>query len=312
MSSTRLVLALFVCMLISIPSFAETKKPTAPAPAGVASDGTVKGALTINGQKFPLTHVYGRKREAWPSDAKVLKADNVDELSCGIIDLIFTNMALSETTIASILQNEYQGSDKIRGVRFVIDAAGNKEWEKMFLLDSGAIVGYGVTQTNSEITGGARFTGNVACKNEEVTQVRMFDLSFDTGVKVQYWRTETETSERIPEDRLTEEFLKMLPGEWTIERWLTLSCTTVNGTLVVDERTSPHAFHGIFHITLSTGDEVEEEGTISLSGGKLRFQGTRWNVPETVWLRDPLDLELWENLMVGRTTTDWVVLRKNL
>ena len=313
MSSTRrsrsFFLALFVCALLSVPCSAETPKPAPPSPEGVASDGTVTGALTVNGEKFALTHVYGRKREAWPADAKALGLDSVDELSCGIVDLIFANTALSEATITSILQNEYRGSETIRGVRFVIDGAGQK-WEKMFLLDSGAVVGYGVTQTNGEIEGGGRFKGKMACKNEEVTQVRMFDISFDTGVKVQYSRTETETSERIPESRLTQEFLKALPGEWKIVRWVGLSCTTASGRLVVGERSSPRAFQGTFYITLSSGEEVEEEGIISLSGTKVHFESVRVNVPETVWRRDDLDLELWQDLMVANTEMDYVVLRK--
>ena len=297
-------LALFLCALISVEAL----------PADVASDGTVKGTLTLNGEKFPLTHVYGRKREAWPADAKVLNVESVEELSCGIVDLIFVNTALSEGTIASILQNEYKGSEKIRGVRFVIDGTGKGKWEKMFLLDSGAVVGYGVTQTSGEMEGGRRFTGKMSCKNEEVTQVRMFDFSFDTGVKVQYSRTEAETVARVPESRLAEEFLKALPGEWQIVRWLGVGCSTVSGKLVVGERNSPRAFQGTFYITLSSGVELEEEVTISVSGTKGHFAGGKVSVPATVWGRDVLDLELWENLMAGNNATDteFVVLRKNL
>ena len=309
MSSRSFFLALSVCVSVSVPSFAD--KPARPPLPLVKGDGTVTGALTVNGQKFPLTHVYGRKREAWPADAKVLSVDSVDELSCGIIDLIFTNMALPEVTIASILQNEYRGSDKIRGVRFVIDGSGKGKMEKMFLLDSGAVVGFGMTQSSGEIAGGRRFTGKMSCKNEEVTQVRMFDLTFETGVKVQYSRTETENAERVPQSRLKQEFLKVLPGEWTIERWLGLGCTTAKGTLVVGERSSPHAFDGKFHITLSSGEEVEEDVTISISGAKVHFEGGKVSVPESVWMRDVFDLELWQNLMVGDNTTDFVVLRKN-
>src|SRR5262245_19066555 len=101
-----LALSLLVCALAGVPLRAESSK-------GVASDGTVTGALTINGNKFTLTHIYGRKREAWPADAKVLGVKSVDELSCGIFELIATNAALPETTIAGILQSEYRGSDKI-------------------------------------------------------------------------------------------------------------------------------------------------------------------------------------------------------
>jgi hypothetical protein len=298
----------FLALFISLAAAAaETKKPT-----GVASDGTVTGTLTINGQKFPLTHVYGRKREAWPADAKVLDVDAA-ELSCGIVDVIFANAALSEATIASILEHEYNGSEKIRGVRFVIDGSGKHDWETMFLLESGAVKGYGVTQSSGEITGGRRFTGKVSCKNEEVTQVRMFDLTFDTGVKAQYSRTETENAERIPDSRVAEEFLKALPGEWTIERWVGLGCLTASGTLTVEERISPRAFRGMFSITLSSGEKVEEDVTVSLTDTKVHFEGGKVRGADGVWGRDVLDFELWQNLLVGgNSSTDFVVLRKNV
>jgi hypothetical protein len=97
MSSTRRLfpLALLVLAFVSVGIHAQTKKNTRPSPPTVPTDGTVTGALTINGEKFPLTHVYGRKREAWPADAKELEAENVENLSCGIVELIFTNMPLT-------------------------------------------------------------------------------------------------------------------------------------------------------------------------------------------------------------------------
>lgn len=296
--SVGLFLVLFVCIGAGVPLQAEP------------SDGTVTGELTINGTKFPLTHVYGRKREAWPADVKVLGADDIEELSCGIVDLIFTNTALSEETIASILQNEYQGSDKVRGIRFVVDGSGKYKWETLFLLESGAVKGFGITQSSGSMTGGRRYAGKVSLKNEQVTQVRMFDVSFDTAVTAQYSRTETEGAVRVPEGRFKDEFLKVLPGEWTIERWVGLGCTSAGGTLVVGERSSPSAFEGRFLITTSKGDEIEEEVTISAVGGRVHVEGGKVSVPESIWMRDVFDLELWEGLMVGSTATDYVVLRK--
>jgi len=291
-------LVLLACAVLTVPLEAETP-------------GTVTGTLTLNGTKYPLTHIYGRKREAWPTDAKALDAENVGELPCGIVDLIMTNTALSEATIASILQNDYHGSEKVRGVRLVIDGTGKYKYESMFLLESGVVKGFGMTQSNGEITGGRRFTGKLSLKNEEVTQVRMYDLSFDTPVKVQYTRTETENAKKVPDGSLAEEFLKMLPGEWNIERWLGLGCLTASGTLKVGERISPRAFRAVFYITTSNGDEIEEDAEISISGTKVHVEGGKIRGPENVWLRDVLDFELWENLMVGSTDTDFVVLRKN-
>ncbi len=316
MSSRRpswsLFLVLLVYALATNPLRAQSKKAAGAAPAaGLASEGKVEGTLTLNGTKFPLTHIYGRKREAWPADAKILGVDSVDELSCGIFELIATNGPLSEATIASILQHEYRGSEKIRGVRVVIDTAGQK-WEPMYLLENGAVKPYGVTQTSGEISGGQRFAGKIASKNEEVTQVRVIDFSFDTPVQLQFSRLETETIERIPDARFKEEFLRMLPGEWKIERWLGLGCTTATGTLVVGERTSPGAFQGMFSITTSKGDELEEDVTISTSGTKVHFEGGKVSVPENIWGRDVLDLELWQDLLIGTNAsgTEFMVFRK--
>lgn len=302
--SRALSLALLVCTVVGVPLRAEPRKQV------IASKDTVTGTLTVNGKKFTLAHIYGRKREAWPADAKLLDVDEGEELSCGIVELILSNEALSEKTLASILQNEYQGSDRIRGLRFVVDGSGKYKWATQFLLESGAVTGYGMTQTSGSITSGRRYVGEVACKNEEVTQVRTFEVSFDTGVTVQYSRTETETAERIPESAFTAEFLKILPGEWTIERWLGLGCTNASGTLTVGERSSPHAFQGKFHITTSNGVDIEEEVSISTAGTKVHVEGGRLSVPESIWMRDVFDLELWRDLMIGNNETDFLVLRK--
>ena len=305
MSSKRPSRFLFLVLLVC------TLAPAAAAPSGLASDGTVTGTLTLNGTKHTLTHIYGRKREAWPADAKILGVDSVDDLSCGIFELIATNGPLSEATLASILQHEYRGSEKIRGVRLVIDTAGQR-WEPMYLLETGAVKPYGMTQTSGELSGGARWTGKVASKNEEVTQVRMIDMSFDTAVKLQFARLETENAERIPDARFKEEFLRMLPGEWKIERWVGIGCTTATGTLVVGERISPGAFKGMFTITTSKGDELEEDVTISTTGTKVHFEGGKVSVPENIWGRDVLDLELWQDLLIGTNTsgTEFMVFRK--
>jgi hypothetical protein len=298
MSSKCRALVLFL-LILAVPLYAETRK--------VPSDGTVTGTLTVNGTKFPLTHVYARKREAWPDDAKEL--DEKEVPSCGVVDILITNAALPEATIAAILQNDYHGSDKIRGVRLLIDTQGDK-WEPLFLLESGVVHGYGMTQSSAEIEGGSRFHGKVSVKNEDVTQVRMFDVSFDAALKVQYARMEAENAERIPDAAFADEFLKMMPGEWKIERWLGLGCTTASGTLVVGERVSPRAFRGVFHIKTSKGEDVEEDVTISTAGTKVHIEGGKVSVPEAVWVRDVLDLDVWKNLLIGNNNTDFLVLRK--
>lgn len=300
MSSTRLAIVLLIA---AVPLYAESPK-SAP------KSGTVTGTLTVNGTKYPLTHIYGRKREAWPADAKDLDVKDVHEITCGIVDLIMTNVALPESTLAAILQNDYHGSKKIRGVRLLIDTAGDK-WQPLFLLESGCVHGYGMTDTSAEMEGGLRFSGKVSVRNQDVTQERMFDVTFDTPMEVHYARTEAETAERIPDERFADELVKMLPGTWTIERWLELGCETASGTLEVGERISPRAFRGVFHVTTSDGNKADEEATISITGTKVHIEGGKVSVPESIWTRDVLDLDVWKNLMIGNNATDFVVLRRS-
>ncbi len=293
MSSTRLFFAL---LLFAVPLSA-------------ASDGTVKGTLTVNGKKFPLTHVYARKREAWPADKKALSAD---DLSCGVVDLIMTNAALPEKTIAGILQGDYRGSEKIRGVRIVIDGSGRYNWATTFLLESGETHGYGMTDTDGSIEGGgSRYAGRVRCRNQDVTDDRMFDVTFETPVKLQYTHLEAENAERIPEGRFAEEFVKMLPGAWKLVRWASFACVTLDGTLVVGERINPHTFRAVFRVTASTGEELEEDATISIAGTKVHFVGERIRGAKGDWKPDTIDLDLFKDLMVGNSAIEYLVLRKN-
>jgi len=283
---------------------ADARTPT------VASDGTVSGTLTLDGTKFALTHIYARKREAWPADVEFLSAKELENLPCGIVDVIMTNEPLTEPEIAAILQGDYRGSPKTRGVRLVIDGAGTYKWETLFLLDTGTVQAFGTTQTEGSIAAGARYSGKLAERNEDVTKVRVVEVTFDTAVKVQYARTEAEKAEPIAGERIAEEFVKTLPGEWNIERWLGISCVTASGTLAITERTNPHTFKGTFHIKTSKGNDIDEEATISINGGKVHIEGGSVSVPEKIWTRDVFDLDFYRDLMIGNNDTDFVVLRK--
>ena len=293
----RLFLAVLFS-LIALPSFA------------AESDGTVNGALTINGKKFPLTHIYGRKREAWPSDAKQLGAENVEELTCGVVELLMTNEPLSDATIASILQNDYKGSKTIRGVRLIIDESGKYEWAHNFLLESGAVQGFGITQTNGSIDGGKRWTGHVECSNQEVNEVRSFSITFDSRIRPQF--TVNEKADAIPAGKLTDEFVRNLPGEWTVTQWKGVECWSATGTLSVTEQSSPHQFQGTFHLEAEPGGHVDEDVTISLNGSKVHFEGGRVSVEETIWTRDTFDMELRKDLLVGTAPDATIVLKKKL
>ena len=274
------------------------------------SDGTVKGSLTINGKKYALTHIYGRKREAWPADAKQLGAENVEDLTCGIVELLMTNEPLSNATIASILQNDYKGSKTIRGVRLIIDGSGKYKWTHNFLLDSGSVQGFGMTQTNGSIDGGKRWTGNVECNNQDVNQVRSFSITFDSKVRPQF--TVNEKADAIPADKLTDEFVRTLPGEWTVTQWQGLGCWSATGTLSVTEHSSPHQFRGVFHLEAAPGGPVDEDMTISLDGSKVHFEGGNVSVPEKIWTRDAFDMELRKDLLVGTAPDATIVLKKKL
>jgi hypothetical protein len=288
---------LYVCLFIcTLPLF--------------AGDGTVKGTLTLNGKKFPLTNAYARKREAWPVDAKRLGADNVEDLTCGIIDVLLTNEPLSNKTIASILQDDYKGSETIRGVRFVIDGSGKHKWANVFLLQEGSVTGYGMTQSSGSITTGRHYTGEVHVSNQEVTQTRQFDVEFDVVVSPQFTRTELDNAHPVPAAKFSEEFMRNLPGRWEITRWLGLGCLTATGTLDVGEEVSPHKFRGVFKIATSNNDVIEEDVTISMSGKMVHFEGGKVSVPESIWIRDVMDVELWQDLMIGNNASDFLVLRK--
>jgi len=275
--------------------------------AGV-SDGTVKGTLTINGKSIRLTHVYGRKREAWPADAKLLSTGGVADLPCGIVEVLITNEALPDATLASILQNEYEGSKTIRGVRFVIDASGTHQFETLLLLESGSKQLYGMTQSNTEITSGRRYTGNVEWRNDDASGTKLASATFDTAIKLQY--SFADPAERIATNALGDEFLRALPGEWQVERWSGFGCNRATGKLSVGERTAPHQFQAMLDVTTGNGEEVEEEVTITTAGTKVHFEGGKVSVPENVWIRDVLDFELRKNLLVGGGASDFVILRK--
>src|SRR5258708_40315671 len=112
-----MAMLLGLCIMPSSLSGAEKHKTVAVKnPGAAADDGTVKGTLTLDGKAIALHHIYGRKREAWPNDAKQFSVESVDEPSCGIVDVIITNVPVSDPVLTSILQGEYHGSDSIRCV----------------------------------------------------------------------------------------------------------------------------------------------------------------------------------------------------
>ena len=48
-----------------------------------------------------------------------------------------------------------------------------------------------------------------------------------------------------------------------------------------------------------------------MSGTKVHVEGGKVSVPESIWMRDVLDLDVWKNLMIGNNATDFVVLRRS-
>ncbi len=288
--------SLLLILLITAPLFA------------VETDGTVTGTLTVNGKKFVLAHLYARKREAWPTDAKQLGAENVEELSCGVVELLMTNEPLSNATITSILQNDYKGSKTIRGVQLIVDAGGKYKWTENFLLESGPVDTVGITQTNGGIEAGKRWTGHVECNNQFVNETRAFSVKFDAKIRPQF--TIEEKAEAIPADKVADEFLHNMQGDWTVAFWRGVGCWSATGTLSVTERSSPHQFAGVFHLEAEPGGAVDEDMTITLNGSKVHFEGGKVSVPETTWTRDVFDAELRKDLMIGAMDQSMIVLKK--
>lgn len=292
---------------------ASATKASAKPPA-VPSEGTVTGTLKLNDRTYQLKYVYVRKREVWPSDAKVLGVDTVEELPCGIVEMLFTNEPLPDATITAILHNEYQGSPTIRGVRFISDGSGKRDWATRYLLDTGSVQGFGMTDSSGKIETGGHYKGHVESRNQDVTKVRELDFTFDAPVKLQYSVTETESAQAILPAALPDEFVKSLPGTWTIERFVGVGCWWVTGTLEVGERTSPHEFQAQFKVlgwTNGESSKIEEDGVISLAGTKVHFEGGKITSEDKRWTKDDLDCELWKDLIVCNTARFSVVMKKS-
>jgi hypothetical protein len=146
-----------------------------------------------------------------------------------------------------------------------------------------------------------------------VTKIRELDFTFDAPVKLQYSVTETESAQAIPPAALPDEFVKSLPGTWTIERFVGVGCWWVTGTFEVGERVSPHEFQARFKVlgwTNGESSKIEEDGVISLTGTKVHFEGGKITSEDERWTKDDLDCELWKDLIVCNTARFSVVMKK--
>jgi hypothetical protein len=292
---------------------ASAAKASAKPPVA-ASEGTITGTLKLNDKTYPLKYVYARKREVWPSDTKALGVKAAEDLPCGIVEMLFTNEPLPDATITAILHNEYQGSPTVRGVRFISDGSGKRDWTTRYLLDTGAVEAFGMTQSNGSIETGAHYKGHAESRNQEVTKTRDLDVTFDAPVKLQYSVTETESAQAILPAALPDEFVKSLPGTWTIDRFVGVGCWYATGTLEIGERISPHEFQSKFTVVGVAGgksSDVEEDGVISLAGTRVHFEGGKITSEEKGWTKDNLDCDLWKDLLVCNSPLYSVVMKKN-
>jgi hypothetical protein len=291
---------------------ASSTKASAKPPA--VSEGTVTGTLKLNDKTYALKYVYVRKREVWPSDTKALRVETVEDLPCGIVEMLFTNEPLPDATITAILHNEYHGSPTIRGVRLISDGTGKRDWTTRYLLDTGSVEGFGMTDSSGSIETGGHYKGHVESRNQDVTKIRELDFTFDAPVKLQYSVTETESAQAITPAALPDEFVKSLPGTWTIERFVGVGCWYATGTLEIGERTSPHEFQSKFKVVgVANGksSDVEEDGVISLAGTKVHFEGGKITSEEKAWTKDNLDCDLWKDLLVCNSARYSVVMKKS-
>jgi hypothetical protein len=304
------------------PPTAETKPPAAQATktAVATRPGTVTGTLKLDGEAIALRYVHAQRREARPSDAEQFQLKDGQKFEGGVIDLIVGNQPLTKKTMAKIVENKYRGSNTIRGVWQIFEPSGKYPSVHNFLLQSGTVPVEGPGRAFETWSKGdarierGRFSGKLQFKLEEITTTKIYSFSFDAPLKIAPFEVKTPKT-AVSAEQLLEDFQKIMPGEWTIERWWADSGHSYAGTLSVDEKLDEEEFRSTLHIGVSK-DMPVEEFTITRQGTKIHFQGSVPPGTGTKWHADTLDFDLRGDLLVGSGKDDAgsvessVVLRK--
>jgi hypothetical protein len=250
------------------------------------SSGKVDGKLTIDGKATDLKYIYARRD--WPG--------------CLLVDVIVTNRPLQKASLGEILNGKYRGSDKLRGLWLLFDRSGAYKGERL-LIESGAVpAASGVVMSmmdgnqNTRIEND-RITGKLNAKIDSPARSTAFSVSFDAPFMVTLPDVGTTGVVTSPE-QFQSDFARVIPGQWSIERWRDSAVSFYTGSLVVDGPLAGGKFKGTFHIAYLTDDrKVDEDVTISRDGTRVLMEGHV--APDAKWVPDTFSLELRGDVLVG-------------
>lgn len=287
------------------------KSPTAQARETTAATpyGSAVGTLTFEGKEIKLKYVYAQERASRPPDPS------------GVLDLFITNQSLAEDILGRLSENQYRGSDKIRGIKLSVrpwkldhkpEGGTYQSWEMGIgiggdrgdplisrVIGQSGMVSDNNTQNKSltdfKIENG-RVRGKAQYKGEDGIRTTTYSVSFDAPLRAKPSETNSikaATSEHFPKD-----FETFMAGKWAIERWRQENGLSHTGLLSVDERLGEGKLRGIFQIVVGgDGRKVVEEVTITRKGAMVYMEGRV--ISGTGWLADKLTFDLKNNLLVG-------------
>ena len=314
-SSLFAMLAISLSVVVSARASSAMKGPTAQAKETTAAklDGTAIGTLTVDGKEIKLKYAYARERNIRPPDPG------------GVIDLFITNQPLPEDILTRMIENQYRGSDKIRGIMLTIrpwkldhgpQGGDFASWEMGVgiggdrgepvvsrAIGQSGMVSDNNTQNKSlkdfKIEDG-RVRGKAQYKGEDGIRTTTYSVSFDAPLRPKSSETEPvkagTTGEQFPKD-----FQSFMLGKWSIERWRQENGLSHTGILSVEERLGEEKLRGVFHIVVGgDGRKVVEEVTITRKGTTVHMEGRV--ISGTGWLADNLTFDLKNNLLVGGAT----------
>jgi uncharacterized protein YijF (DUF1287 family) len=291
------------------------KPPTAQAKDTTAAtaNGTAIGTLTVDAKEIKLRYVYARERNLLPPDPG------------GVIDVFIVNQPLTEDMLTRISENQYRGSDKIRGIRLTIrpwkleHGPGGGEYQSQVMgigiggdrggpvisrvLDQSGTVSDNDRQNqwlkDFKIEHG-RVSGNAKYKGEDGIRTTTYSVSFDAPLRPKSAETKpvkvATSAEQFPN------FENFMLGKWNIERWREENGLSHTGILSVDERLGGEKLRGVLHIVAGGGGEkVDEEVIITREGTTVHMDG---RVISGRWAPDRLAFELKNKLLVGGGSDD--------
>ena len=165
--------------------------------------------------------------------------------------MLMTNLPLEEDELNGVLEVKYGGSDKLRGLWLIFDGAGAYKGERL-LLQSGSVSAKGSVViesfqgTDKTRVENNRVKGQIQANIQSSGRITGFDVSFDVPVAARFVDTGSVKTSVQPQQFL-KDFQTVMPGNWTIERWMDDRGGTSKGTLSVHERIDEKSFRGTLH-----------------------------------------------------------------